>query len=857
MDYIDHIIGDRPLDRKGIIRDLDKGLAEPDPRCTKSRGALRRRGLSDNEALVLLAHHKSLIKYGYGLSSTSLFHLLDLAEGLKGSSPLLDLIQTPFLFVKACWLYEHAPYFLFFNQSRLEDLDGIVTEFAREYDALLLRNRVSLEGWERLKDPGRVMGVSFWDNQAIDPVSILDRARQANIEGMELSIDFHPFNYKRLLPEELTPEKREEIREACRRSGLKIDIHSPIVGPYGPFPDPKRGRQLFYDPLNCPDLMAETIELAGDIGAGVVVIHLIDPSDPGKIARLVEIAGGTRVRVTIENYCQTPNSQDSEAFLDCVEAIYQHLPGEARRDNFGITMDVGHLNIEGEDPLLSAEKIGRWCRERGAFLRIHATDNYGKLLFSPPAYSADVHCSVSGRGINNGVIIRLLRSMGLRFDVVAEQIQPLTPQDVATIHRSQTCSLEGSFEEFVERGRARLSRAGVEPLIGPAVTEEKSYLFLAGLEGVTALKEHLVYRKIQDQKYLSVEEARKISQDFMRMPEKFRKDLIEYVDDLLLPIQSERGVLQKGELDLICHNISGALFGTLNNEHLDQIFSQTRTYRLGEIICEQDTYGEEMYFIKEGEVVVFINGTPVASLVPGEIFGEISLFYNIKRTATIKAASDSTRVGILTRSGFESLLKGSRPYSHDLIYRLYNILPERLRNLNEKYKTAVNALNILKEGPGDQGPGIDDMQVKVQPKEDLFPQFTRESAEEVFGEVREYGAEELIFAEGDRADGAYLVLEGTVKVVTFSGNYDEIVLGELREKDIFGEMALIDDKPRSASIVTVTPCRIGFVDRKSFDEYIETRSDLAYRLMAYICLSLFRRILTLDRVYAEIKRALA
>jgi CRP-like cAMP-binding protein/sugar phosphate isomerase/epimerase len=855
MDYIDHIVGQRPLDKEGILRALEKSLFEKDPYCRETRRGLRDRGLSDAETLALLAHHKSYVKYGYCLSSTNLFHLLDLAEKNREKSPLQGLFDSPFILVKTCWIYEHAPHFLFYNESRSDDLDEVILEFAREYDTLLLKSSVPVDQWERLEAPRRVIGVSFWDRLAIDPVSLLDRVRRENIEGLELSIDFHPFNYKRLLPEELWPEKREEIREACRRSGLKIDIHSPIVGPYAPFPDPRRGKQLFYDPLKCFDLMCETIDLARDIGAGAVVIHLIDTADPDRIAQLVMKAGGSKVRVTIENYCQTSDAQNADALIACADSIIRALPRDVRKENFGITMDVGHLNIEGEDPLIGAEKIGRWCLENGVYMRVHATDNYGRLLFSPPAYSADVHGNVSGRGINNSIIIKLLRTMGLCFDVVAEQIQPLTDQDIAAIHLAQTSTIDGSFESFVSKGREGLSGRGFEALISPEVTQQKAYLFLLGMEGFTALKEYLVYRKIQDQKYLSVDEAKRISQDFMKMPKKFRKDLIEYLDDLLLPVQSERGVLQKGELDLICHNISGALFGTLNNEHLNQIFSQIKIFKKGNVICEQDTYGREMYYIKEGEVDVYINGSLVASLAPGEIFGEISLFYNVKRTATIQASADDTTVGVLTRNGFEAILKNSQPYSHDLIYRLYNILPERLRNLNEKYRSAVSSLHMVAED-GKRGiPRIEELEVKLRPKRVLFPRITQEGTQKVFREMKTFDADELIFAEGDGADGAYLLLEGRVKAVTFSEDYQEIVLGEIAKNEIFGEMALIDDKPRSASIVTMTPCRVAFVDRRSFDKYIETRSDLAFSLMAFICLSLFRRILTLDRGYAEIKKA--
>ena len=78
------------------------------------------------------------------------------------------------------------------------------------------------------------------------------------------------------------------------------------------------------------------------------------------------------------------------------------------------------------------------------------------------------------------------------------------------------------------------------------------------------------------------------------MPQKIKNHLIRYLDDLLLPIQDESGAIPKNQLDLICQNISGALFGTINNEHLSQIFSQARTYQKGDLICRQNTIGHEM-----------------------------------------------------------------------------------------------------------------------------------------------------------------------------------------------------------------------------------------------------------------------
>lgn len=855
MDYIIHIAREKSIDPTAIEKVLDGSLSEKDVLCRKSRRLLNEMGLENDEALMLLALHKSSVKYGYDLSLTSLSRLFKVAREHQAEAPLLSLFESPFFLVKACWLYEHVPYFLYFGEDKQEELDEFIIRFAKQYDTLFLKHRLPIETWGRVENPRRILAVTFWENQVFDPVSMVDKVRHENLEGLELSMDFHPFNYTKLLPEELTAEKREEIKEACRKSGIKIDIHSPIVGPYSPYPDPKRGKQLFFNPLNCFELQCETIELAKDIAAGSVVIHLVDNSDLGKMTELVKRAEGSRVRVTIENYCQTKKMQNSDFFLACIDEISRTLPDGVRKRNFGITLDVGHFNIEGEDPLIASEKIGYWCQSNGIFLRMHATDNYGKLLFSPPAYSADVHGNVTGRGVNNRAIILLLRSLGHSFDVLAEQLQPLSPQDIDVIHGAQTAVIDESYDALVLKGREFLSSLGTEALISPEVKEEKAYQLLAGIDGVFALREHLIYRKIQEKRYLSVDEVKKISQEFMKMPEKFKKDILEYVDDLLLPIQRESGAIQKSEIDLICQNISGALFGTINNEHLNQIFSEAQTYNQGDVICEQDTSGQEMFLIKGGEMTVVVNGSPLAVLGPGEIFGEISLFYNVKRTATIKASKDKTTVGILTREGFETLLKSHQPYCYDLIYRLYSILPERMRNLNDKYKTAINALNIVQNGHKKKMKFFENINEESKPKTDIFISITQEEALVVFKEMKILGKDQLVFTEGDKGDGAYFILEGRVKAVTFSSDYEEIMLGEMGSGEIFGEMALIDDKPRSATILTVTPCKLAFISSKDFNEFIETRSELAFRFMSFICLSLFWRILRLDKVYADIKEA--
>ncbi|MBW1841770.1 MAG: cyclic nucleotide-binding domain-containing protein, partial [Deltaproteobacteria bacterium] len=796
MDYIQELV-EREGDKATVLKVLTDSLKEKDPYCTESRKILGEMGFAPDCILMLLAHHKSSVKYGYTLASNSISRILNLAKMSRNDEPLSGLVECPIFLVKACWIYEHAPFFYFYGDDKPEACDALVLEYAERYASDFLNNRVDISTWGTIRNPKRIIATTFWESKIIDPLLLIARAKGENISGVELCFDFHPFNYTKMLPEEVPKYKREQIKAACIKSGIKIDIHSPIIGPYTPSPDPSKGKQRFFDPAKSLEVQYEIVELAKDIGAGAVVLHLIDNSNLKPMADLVEKAGGSDVRVTIENYCQIKNKQTSERFIACLDEIFNALPRDIRANNFGVTLDVGHLNIEGEDPLVGAERIGKWCLENKVFLRMHATDNYGDLLFSPPAYSADVHSNISGRGINNALIIKMLRSMGHQFEVVGEQILPLTPEDIETVHGAQSFLLDETFESLVKKGEKELSGIEFGALIEPHIVKERAYRFLAGLEGVSVLKEYLIFRRIQEKKHLSVDEAKRISQEYVRMPKKVKADLTKYVDDLLLPIQAEAGAIQKSELDSLCQNISGAMYGGISNEHLNQIFGRDRTYRKGNIICEQGSVAKEMYYLKDGEVTVFVEGAVVATLGTGEIFGEISLFYNINKSATIKVSSETATVGALTRESLESLFMGDHAYAHDLIYRLFSILPERLRNLNDKYKMAIRSLHLIFDGDEEKMPSVNHEQMDGDwQKSSFFPSLSQKDKEKIYQEIKNFDADETVFKQGDQGDGAYIILEGKVKVVGVSSDLEEILLGELDEGELFGEMSLIDDKPR-------------------------------------------------------------
>ena len=114
MDYIKALV-DENIDRINIENILDGSLKEDDIFCQKSRDLLTDIGIDENVALMLLAHHKSKAKYGYAISQKDLSHIVELATKKENEAPLRRLINSPFFLAKVCWLYEHAPYFFFYD----------------------------------------------------------------------------------------------------------------------------------------------------------------------------------------------------------------------------------------------------------------------------------------------------------------------------------------------------------------------------------------------------------------------------------------------------------------------------------------------------------------------------------------------------------------------------------------------------------------------------------------------------------------------------------------------------------------------------------------------------------------------
>ena len=842
-------------------------------------------GLRGVDVLISLAQIKSSYKYKYGLQRQSLDDIVTLAY----SQPTLQkLIQNrPYLLAKVGIIYEHAPAFLFNGQASQQELHDCVINFANNYSAHFLDYADKPDG-SPLTSPYHVLLPTFWSGELWHPAAYLQQAYERNLQGVEYYIDFHPFqvSLNKLLPEDFSAGHRELIREWVERTHLELSIHGAVVGPYS---SPAfMGQQLYYDPVDAMEVQKETILLAQDIGASSVVLHLVDPYRLPELAELIETAAGSQVRVTVENYYYTEKiQQTSEQVIEVLNALLPLLSAETRHHNFGITFDPGHYNIEGDDPIIAALRMSQWCRDQKVhFTKIHATTNYGPLRCFPPNFSSDVHDQVSRIGINNQFVTQIVRWNGYTPLVTAEQIHPLTERDIRFIDDAQTAPLEQEYALIVQRGKTLLAGQANE-LLTPRETTIEAYQFIAGLSGLEALQRYLVYRQIQRIEGMTVETAEASTLLLMKASMATQRQALRHLPTILQAAIAAEGGVSQHSIGAICTRLRDALLAEIQRDDLNLIFADSHPYHINETICQEGAIDDAMFYLKNGQAQVFVRGVHMATLEEGEIFGEMSLFYGIPRSATVKASADDTEIGMLTRERLVASLNHRDGGGKTILHRLYSLLPERLRNLDIKYS---HALQLLQSMFPSRAVALSKTTVDTNLELDAAFELMRQAElDKLFRLDRVYAPGEVVFPQDTVANGAYLVKSGAVRVIRrdvqrldfknvafidtdalekiFRGDQfysvsashpaEDMVIARLGSKEIIGEVALIDESDRSATIVS-EGATLGYTTKEEFDQMIETDGAISDKFLLTLCSSMMSKINRLNQEYlhllSEIRR---
>jgi CRP/FNR family cyclic AMP-dependent transcriptional regulator len=126
-------------------------------------------------------------------------------------------------------------------------------------------------------------------------------------------------------------------------------------------------------------------------------------------------------------------------------------------------------------------------------------------------------------------------------------------------------------------------------------------------------------------------------------------------------------------------------------------------------------------------------------------------------------------------------------------------------------------------------------------------------------QVRNLPRQALVVSEGDRTDSLYIILSGKVKVF-LAEDGRQVTLRQLGPGDYFGEMVL-DQGPRSASVMTLEPTSLAMVSRESFEAFIGAHPEFTLRLIKKLIhftrgLTNSVRSLALLDVYGRVARLL-
>ncbi|MCL2170386.1 MAG: cyclic nucleotide-binding domain-containing protein [Defluviitaleaceae bacterium] len=103
------------------------------------------------------------------------------------------------------------------------------------------------------------------------------------------------------------------------------------------------------------------------------------------------------------------------------------------------------------------------------------------------------------------------------------------------------------------------------------------------------------------------------------------------------------------------------------------------------------------------------------------------------------------------------------------------------------------------------------------------------------GEHKRFMSGDTIIAEGDSADSMFFVLEGKMQVIVNHLTVDERLVSTLKSGDMFGEMALFLQEPRTATVVAVGDVALIEITRDTIMEFLSESPENAFIIIELLC----------------------
>jgi CRP-like cAMP-binding protein len=257
--------------------------------------------------------------------------------------------------------------------------------------------------------------------------------------------------------------------------------------------------------------------------------------------------------------------------------------------------------------------------------------------------------------------------------------------------------------------------------------------------------------------------------------------------------------------------------------------------------------GGKVKLSKEVEIVTEERGN---ILGPGDFFGVVSSLSGHSHIETAQALTDLTLISV-RREQFSQLIQSNAPVAMKIILQFskrVRYLDEALTRLTLKNTAAADPTHLFKvaeyytrQGQYNQAFYAYHQYVKFCPQGEntgTARERMMKIAPHVKGlkldykptdTIRTYPRNALIFSEGEPGEELYIIQKGAVKITKVADN-NEVLLAVLKTGDIFGEMALLESKPRAAGAVAYEECQLKVINRVNFEQMIQTQPQLIARL---------------------------
>jgi CRP-like cAMP-binding protein len=268
-----------------------------------------------------------------------------------------------------------------------------------------------------------------------------------------------------------------------------------------------------------------------------------------------------------------------------------------------------------------------------------------------------------------------------------------------------------------------------------------------------------------------------------------------------------------------------------------------------DVIFREGQEGRDLFIVREGTVHVTRQtsiGTQVLTTFGfGSLFGEVSYLDRLDRSATALGVGEGTlyRVPVVS---LEEAARNNSQLAVSLLWSFWQTLAEKVRSANAQMSEffSLPSAPFGAERRAKQGHRIhlpEEEKMDILREQGLSAQELRLLA--TYSREEHFPPNAVIFTEGEQGDNLYIVVDGSVRISRMVPGMGEECLSILGRGEVFGEMALIDEQPRSAD---ARSHRLGStvfsISRSLLEEVLSMDPDASVQFLTLLCRLLCRRI---------------